>query len=99
MHSKRRSWQDRIMNRKLAASGVERVDDIITSPKMMIASLSLPPCFRGCETKTPYFLQSSAAMEPMLQDRQQMSATPFYRAALWPLLAVPSIATTDKRAQ
>src|SRR5438876_10525318 len=44
-------------------------------------------------------LQPAAAMEPMSQDRQQMSAKPFYPPALRPLLSVRSIATTDRRAQ
>src|SRR5437660_8324037 len=44
--------------------------------------------------KTP-----AAATEPVSQDRQQMSAKPFYRLALRPPLSVPSIATTDRRAQ
>src|SRR5437867_1097381 len=46
-----------------------------------------------------HLLQPAAATEPMSQDRQQMSAKPFYRPALQPLLSVPSIATTDKPAQ
>src|SRR5437870_10013407 len=44
-------------------------------------------------------LQPAAAMELMSQDRQQMSAKPFYPTALRPPLSVPSIATTDRRAQ
>src|SRR4030095_6790399 len=39
------------------------------------------------------------ATEPMSQYRQQMSAKPFYRPALRPLLSVLSIATTDRPAQ
>src|SRR6266516_5328338 len=57
------------------------------SPKMMLA---LP--WRR-------FLQPAAATEPMSQDRQQLSAKPFYPPALGPPLSVPSIATTDRRAQ
>src|SRR2546423_12744565 len=37
--------------------------------------------------------------EPMSQDRQQMSAKPFYPPAVRPPLSVRSIATTDRRAQ
>jgi len=43
MHSKRPSWQDRIINGKLASSGVEHVDDIITLPKMMMLASPFAP--------------------------------------------------------
>src|SRR6266496_3212575 len=57
------------------------------SPKMMLAS------------PWRHFLQHAAATEPVSQDRQQMSAKRFYRPALGPPLSVPTIATTDRRAQ
>src|SRR5436305_9188552 len=41
----------------------------------------------------------AAATESMSQDRQQMWAKPFYPPALRLPLSVPSIATTDRRAQ
>src|SRR5205809_4882892 len=46
-----------------------------------------------------HLLQPAAATELMSQDRQQMSAKPFYPPALRPPLSVPSIVTTDRRAQ
>src|SRR6266480_1522177 len=66
---------------------------------MMLASALAPQYSLDRGSKACHFLQPSVATEPMSQDRQQMWAKPFYLKALRLPLSVPSIATTDRRAQ
>src|SRR4029078_1146899 len=54
---------------------------------------------RNPHTPPAFMKRGVAEPEAAQPDRQQMSATPFYRPVLWRPLSVPSIAITDKRAQ